>query len=98
MYGIEKEASIFLCACLSGGVVVFAYEIIKVFRRLVRHNILMINFEDFFYWIGVSIYLFYQMYVTTYGIIRWYFILGVVCGWISEKMVAKKLENHRKTK
>ena len=83
---------------LTGVVSACAYEILKLFRKLIRHSGKMIAVEDIFYWIGISIYGFYQLYFTTYGVVRWYFILGVVCGWISEKMVAKKLENHRKTK
>ncbi|MCI8293227.1 MAG: hypothetical protein HFH53_06800 [Hespellia sp.] len=85
MYGIEKEAAIFFCACLSGGIVVFAYEIIKVFRRLIRHSDIAVNIEDFFYWIFMSVYLFDQMYCTTYGVIRWYFVLGVVLGVLAAR-------------
>ena len=87
--GLEREVGVFLCAFLTGVVSACAYEILKLFRKLIRHSGKMI---------AISIYGFYQLYFTTYGVVRWYFILGVVCGWISEKMVAKKLENHRKTK
>lgn len=96
--GLEREVGVFLCAFLTGVVSACAYEILKLFRKLIRHSGKMVAVEDIFYWIGISIYGFYQLYFATYGVVRWYFILGVVCGWISEKMVAKKLENHRKTK
>lgn len=109
MYGIEKEAAIFLCACLSGFVVVLSYQILIVIRKMIRHHAFAVNIEDFLYWIGVSVYLFYQMYCTTYGIIRWYFVLGVVVGFCVSKSVVfrgskllwkiqKKLEKSGKTK
>lgn len=87
MYGIGKEAAIFLCACLSGIVVAFFYQLLVVFRSIVRHGSLAMNLEDFFYWIGTGVYLFYQMYSTTYGVVRWYFILGVALGFAISKML-----------
>lgn len=80
MLGIGKEAVIFLYAGLSGIVILFSYQILRLLRRFISHHIIVINLEDLFYWIGVSVYLFRQMYMTTYGSIRWFFILGIVCG------------------
>ncbi len=80
MLGIGKEAVIFLYAGLSGIVILFSYQILRLLRRFISHHIFVINLEDLLYWIGVSAYLFRQMYRTTYGSIRWFFILGIVCG------------------
>lgn len=83
MLGIGKEVAIFLYAGLSGMVILFSYQILRILRRLIKHHIIVVNLEDSFFWIGVSIYLFRQMYTTTYGSIRWFFVLGVVCGIIT---------------
>ncbi|WP_164690039.1 spore cortex biosynthesis protein YabQ [Luxibacter massiliensis] len=94
MLGIGKEAFIFVYAALSGIVVLLSYQALRVFRRLIRHHIVLINLEDFLYWVAVSIYLFWQMYKTTYGSIRWFFVLGVVCGILFSNFIlsaAKKL-------
>ena len=80
MFGIGEESNIFLYAVLTGTVTFLAYQILILFRKLIRHHIVVINIEDFLYWIGVSIYVFCQMYRTTYGSIRWFFVLGVVLG------------------
>lgn len=80
MLGIGKEAAVFLYAGLSGIVIFVGYQILCQVRRLVRHSLLVINLEDIFYWVGVSLYTFRQMYLTTYGSIRWFFILGIVLG------------------
>lgn len=105
MLGIEKEAFIFLYAVLSGTVVWLCYQVLSAGRRLVRHSIVFLNLEDFFYWVGVSVYLFLQMYKTTYGSIRWPFILGVVCGailanfllFLGRKMCGKMKKGLEKT-
>lgn len=78
--GIGKEAVIFLYAVLSGIVTFSCYQILCLFRKLIKHHIAAVNIEDFIYWIGVSAYLFRQMYHTTYGSVRWFFALGVVFG------------------
>lgn len=80
MLGIGKEAAIFLYAVLSGIVTFSSYQILCLFRKLIRHHIAAISIEDFLYWIGISVYLFRQMYHTTYGSVRWFFALGVVSG------------------
>ena len=47
--------------------------------------------EDLFYWIFVEMYLFVQIYHTSSGSVRWYYILGVVVGaclmsWLLQKV------------
>lgn len=80
MLGIEKEFLIFLTAIRSGMLVFGAYQVIRGFRRLVRHNLWAISVEDFFFWIGTSVYLFVKIYDTSDGSIRWFFVLGVIAG------------------
>lgn len=100
MAGIEKEAAIFFYACLSGAFLFFIYQILYWFRKLIVHRQWLISLEDLLYWLGVSGYLFYQMYQTTYGEIRWYFVLGVLVGsTFSYKIlcfVRKKLRKYKK--
>lgn len=78
--GIGKEAEIFFCACLTGCTALLAYAVLRKAREIVRHSVLAAGLEDLVFWIGVSIYVFRQMYHTTYGSIRWYFIAGMLAG------------------
>lgn len=109
MVGIEKEAAVFFYACLSGAFLFFIYQILYWLRKLIVHRQWMIGLEDFLYWLGVSVYLFYQMYQATYGEIRWYFVLGVLAGSIisfkivcvvrkKQKKCKKYLEKQKKTR
>ena len=80
MPGIGTEAAVFLYAGLSGMTVFFAYRILGCIRKILPHSSAAVGAEDILFWMGTSAYLFYCMYVTTYGSIRWFFVLGVVCG------------------
>lgn len=80
MIGIGSEALIFLYAGLGGMTVFFAYCVLICFRRIVKHGSAVTGLEDIFFWVCASGFIFKQMYDTTYGSIRWYFILGVVSG------------------
>ena len=82
MLGIEKEFLVFLHAIITGVFVTAVYLSLRVLRRIFRHALWVINIEDFIYWIFVSQYFFVQIYHTSNGEIRWYFVLGVVIGAI----------------
>lgn len=94
---IREEIMIFLAALLTGAVLRLAYRCLGVLRECIPHRPFVIELEDLFYWIGASIYLFVQIYHTSDGSIRWYFILGVVFGAILMSLIffwAKKI--HKK--
>ena len=79
---IREEIMIFFTAVLTGAVLRTAYRCISCLREWIRHEPVAIELEDLFYWIAASIYFFVQIYHTSDGVIRWYFILGVVLGAI----------------
>lgn len=89
MFGIGKEAAIFLYAALSGSVLYFSYQILYWIRKLIPHASWLVNIEDLLFWLGVSIYLFRQMYHTTYGEIRWFFVVGVIGGSVLASQIFK---------
>ena len=101
MLGIGREAGIFIHAGLSGIIVVAVYLCIRIVRRLIKHNWLAITIEDFLFWIWTALYLFVQIYYTSNGSIRWYFVLGVVFGMIFAnvfKAILKKIHKKIYTK
>lgn len=82
MPGIKEEMVVFLVAVLSGAIVCLVYQCIRCFRRIVAHRLAAIGAEDMVFWIGSAVYMFVQIYHTSDGSIRWYFLLGVVLGVI----------------
>lgn len=82
MLGLEREMAIFVHAVIAGMAVYGVYTLLRVLRRIVKHNLLSISIEDFLFWVGTSFYLFIEIYYTSDGSVRWFFVLGVVLGMI----------------
>ena len=57
MLGIGDEISIFLQALLAGNIVLLVYTCIRVFRRLIKHDLFFVSLEDFFFWVWAGLYL-----------------------------------------
>ena len=105
MLGIETEVVIFFYAALTGMVLFCGYQILLLIRRLVRHHPLAVGVEDIGFWLLVSAYVFRQMYCTTYGSIRWFFVLGIAAGLLTAvgvqhllKRIFRKLKKNIKNK
>lgn len=88
--GIEKELIVFLQAALAGNVVYLIYCVLRVLRRIVKHNLFWISLEDLIYWIGVGVYLFIRIYQTSNGMIRWYFVVGILVGGLATHRIVQK--------
>ena len=109
MPGLEKELEVFVHAVLSGIVVYGVYTLIRIARRIVKHNLLTVSIEDFLFWVGTSFYLFIRIYNNSDGKVRWYFVLGIAAGMIllsfaiflAKKMfskIKKTVEKQEKTR
>ena len=60
-------------------------------RSVIHHVHWVIELEDLIYWIGTAIFLFVQIYYTSSGSIRWYFILGIGIGVAAMSCLLAKL-------
>ena len=89
--GIEKEIVVFIQAVLAGNLLYLVYSAIRIWRRIIKHNLFWVSIEDFIYWIGTGFYLFVKIYETCNGSIRWYFVVGVCVGAIVTHCIIKKI-------
>lgn len=97
MPGIREEFIVFVMAILAGCIIRLIYRFISCIRQMIKHKKAVIEAEDLIYWVGIAIYLFVQIYYTSDGSIRWYFVLGVVIGAVLSSILIKKLEKlHKK--
>lgn len=92
--GIGKEMSVFLQAVFAGNLVCLVYSALRIFRRIIKHNLFWVSLEDLLFWIGTGLYLFIRSFQTSNGNIRWYFVVGVFIGvtithWIIRKITKK---------
>ncbi len=100
--GIEKELAIFLQAILAGNLLYLLYYLLYLFRKLIRHNGFWISAEDLLYWIFVGVYVFLEMQQACNGMLRWYFVVGLLGGsfitWIFvRKFLGKHIDKSKKT-
>ena len=93
MPGIHEEMMVFLIAVVSGAIVRLAYQCIRCFRRIVEHDLAAVSLEDMIFWLGSAVYMFVQIYHTSDGSIRWYFVLGVALGTIFMTVFLRGVQN-----
>ena len=88
MQGLGTELRGLATAVLSGMTMVCAYVCIRNLRKVFRHSRILLNVED-----AVAWYLFEQMYHVTNGVIRWYFVVGIIVGAAVFYTVEKRIRN-----
>lgn len=75
-----KDAMFFLYSIACGMFMAFIYDCIRLFRRICRHGIIWMGFEDGIYWILCFFISFYLLYYVNNGVIRLSGVLGAGCG------------------
>lgn len=81
---VEESRFLFYCF-LSGIIVTIAYDFFRIFRRVVKHGTLWIAFEDIIFWIFATFFLFYVLYKTNHGMLRWFSVAGAGIGMLVYK-------------
>ncbi|MCD8149907.1 MAG: spore cortex biosynthesis protein YabQ [Clostridiales bacterium] len=81
LYGeIIKQAQLFGQAVGIGAVWLLLYDLLRVWRRIVRHRIVGMAAEDLLFWLFCALWLFGFMYRQNDGVIRGFIILGAAAG------------------
>lgn len=79
---ILKETDIFWKALALGGILMLVYDMLRILRRLVRHNTWWVALEDFLFWVGSAIAIFSMLFRENDGYLRGFSIGGVVLGML----------------
>lgn len=79
---ILTELSFFLISMLSGCIILAAYDFLRIFRSLVRHNAFFTGMEDLLYWAAAGLFIFKMMQQYNSGIVRGFSIAGSLLGMI----------------
>lgn len=79
---IVKELDFILVSVLAGNGLVFLYDLLRIFRRLVRHGTILIAVEDLCYWIVCIFLIFAVFYQVNDGLIRGFAILALMLGML----------------
>lgn len=79
---IVNEALLLLDSLYMGLVIMAAYDVIRLFRRIVRHKNFFVGAEDFVFWIIAGFVVFSLVYSENDGRLRWFIIAGNFLGGI----------------
>lgn len=77
---IIPELRFFLASIALGLLFALAYDVLRIFRRILKQNLLAVSAEDFLFWLFAGLMGFRVIYVYNYGIVRWYALFGMVSG------------------
>lgn len=76
------QGKMFMVSLHAGVCMVLMYELIRCFRRIIRHNCFFSALEDFAFWIGWTIYVVNSITVYNYGTPRLYIFCGIALGML----------------
>lgn len=90
---LNNQAWLFITTILAGVVIGFLYDIIRISRKVIKHNHLFITVEDGVYWICVVFLIFFLMMHKNYGEIRFFSIFGSFMGMLFYFLTISPLVN-----
>jgi spore cortex biosynthesis protein YabQ len=79
---ITIELQFFLLSILWGGLLLLAYDVLRIFRRLIKHGAFLVAIEDLIFWLLASLFIFTMIFHNNNGIIRGFSIIGMLLGII----------------
>lgn len=79
---LNDQARLFLCVTIAGALIGAAYDVLRIFRKMIPHNMILIQLEDALYWIGTAFLLFIMLLQQNYGEIRFFVIIGTFLGML----------------
>lgn len=84
MEEIYQEGRFFLASLLSGIVILFLYDFLRIFRCVLPHKKWAVFWEDYFFWVLSGFFVFLMIYQVNKGSIRSFAIIGIglgMCGY-----------------
>lgn len=88
---IIRDNYFLLYSLIMGVSVTVFYDLLRIFRRVVKHGNVMISLEDLLYWVIVAVSVFYMMHEENNGTLRWFAILGAMLGMFLYKKLFSNL-------
>lgn len=79
---IAGEADFFLASFLMGVCILLGYDFLRSLRRGVPHSGCLVSVQDFLYWCGAGVAIFYTAYRKNSGNIRWFAFAALLMGMV----------------
>lgn len=78
-----SENEFLIHALLLGLFFSFVYDLLRIARRVVRHNAFLVSLEDLGFWIYCGAEVFLLMYHESNGTLRWFAVMGALAGMLA---------------
>lgn len=88
---IIADLDLWLVSIAAGACMAFAYDFLRLFRRLVRHGRFAVDLEDLIYWIICFFASFTILYYGNNGVIRFVAVLGAALGMLFYSVTIGKI-------
>ena len=85
---IVREWHFWLASIMTGVFMAFAYDLLRLLRRLVRHARIIVDLEDILYWTACFGLSFTLLYYGNNGVIRFAAVLGAAVGMLFYALTA----------
>lgn len=76
------ELRFFAVSLYWGMLLLVLYDVLRILRRVIKHNNFLIAIQDIIYWVTCGILIFHMMYQQNNGIIRGFSILAMSLGML----------------
>lgn len=81
---IAGEGSLLLASLCFGAALMMLYDIVRIFRNIVKHGTILMAVEDILYWLLCVVGIFAMLYQENDGLLRWFVLGGVAVGMLLE--------------
>ena len=77
---VSSQSMLFLASVEIGVLMGVLFDLIRIFRKIVKHPNFLVQIEDMLYWIVCALLGFYRLYICNYAEIRPYICIGIILG------------------
>lgn len=81
-FSIAQEVYVFLASVFAGLCICVVYDLLRVIRSYAKPSAAITDIEDIIFWGIAAVIMFFVVFTTNHGKVRWYEFFGVVLGSI----------------
>lgn len=84
---VRAETIFFFTSIATGVILIWSYDIFRIFRKIVPHHSIAVNIEDLLYWFVTALIIFGMIFEKNDGALRGYAFVGILAGVWAQCMI-----------
>lgn len=77
---VNNQFFVVIMCLAAGGLMGLSYDILRIIRRILPHNVFFCCIEDVLYWLAWLLIMIFFVQTYNYGSVRWYVYAGIFLG------------------